>query len=282
MGFVTGRSFRSKAALLTLISGLLLSLAGNLHASTVGETERSLKTERIDRPGDQPATKPAHDGSSPGGKEAPKVLFKGRVDVHTYLNIRTGPWGQIIGRFTAGDKVEVIGKSGDWYKINYKGKTAFVYSSYIDKTATKPAGQKDPVVKKDDDKPSGSSGSMQKRIVSEAHKLLGSTHFRSASVDYGNLACAQVVSTALKNAGVLSRVTLAVTGTMADLKARGWKTVPPPPKYGDVVTWNTGHPDGHIGIAIGNGQAISNSSSRRTPRVNSVYYYPISHILRHA
>lgn len=53
------------------------------------------------------------------------------VDASTYLNVRSGPWGTILGRAHRGDKMEVLGKEGAWYKVKYGDKTAFVHSDYI-------------------------------------------------------------------------------------------------------------------------------------------------------
>jgi len=123
------------------------------------------------------------------------------------------------------------------------------------------------------------------QVSSSIRALVGSTSFRGADVDGGNLACAKVVSTALKNAGALSRVSLNCDQVVADLRAAGWKTVQVPPyQDGDVVTWTTSRgPGRHIGIIVKNGssfQAISNSSSERTPRATAVNYLPITQVLR--
>ncbi len=133
--------------------------------------------------------------------------------------------------------------------------------------------------------PATGSTATQARIASSIRSLLGSTSFRGADVDGGNLACAKVVSTALKNAGVLSRVSLNCDQVVNDLKAVGWQRVNVPPyQDGDVVTWTTSRgPGRHIGIIVKNGssfQAISNSSSERTPRVHSITYMPITQVLR--
>lgn len=125
----------------------------------------------------------------------------------------------------------------------------------------------------------------QSRISSSIRDLLGSTSFRGADVDGGNLACAKVVSTALKNAGVLSRVSLNCDGVVSDLRAVGWQRVSVPPyQDGDVVTWTTSRgPGRHIGIIVKEGNsfmAISNSSSQRTPRIHDINYMPITQVLR--
>ena len=215
--------------------------------------------------------------------------FTGTVNVDSNLNIRTSPWGDIIGSFSNGDRVEVVGKSGNWYKIKRNGGFAYVYADYINRggaaAATTDQQNNDPATTQT----SNNSGDTQQKIVKCAENYIGSTRFRGAEVDYGNLACAQFVSTALKDAGVVSQVRLGVSGVVSDLKGRGWKEVSVPPfKAGDVITWRTYDANGdgvkdndsHIGIIGDDGQAISNSSSLKMPRRHSVYYQPISRVLR--
>ena len=53
----------------------------------------------------------------------------------SYLNVRTGPWGDIIGKFEHGANIEILGKEGDWFKVKYNNREAFVHSDYITKEA---------------------------------------------------------------------------------------------------------------------------------------------------
>ncbi|MEW6710738.1 MAG: hypothetical protein AB1403_13005 [Candidatus Riflebacteria bacterium] len=130
------------------------------------------------------------------------------------------------------------------------------------------------------------TASAQQAAISNAIKgLVGSTSFRGSDVDGGNLACAKVVSTALKNAGALDRVSLNCDQVVSDLRAKGWQRVNVPPyQDGDVVTWTTSRgPGRHIGIIVKEGSsfvAISNSSSQRTPRRHDINYMPITQVLR--
>ncbi len=82
----------------------------------------SLKNE-----GDTSAAQSAavsEDGSGKGGRT-------GTVVVSPSLNVRTGPWGEIIGSLYNGNKVEILGSSGDWYQISFGGRTAYVHSDYV-------------------------------------------------------------------------------------------------------------------------------------------------------
>lgn len=51
----------------------------------------------------------------------------------TSLHFRTGPGMDyaVIGYLCPGDAVEVLGKSGDWYKVAHNGKTGYVHGKYL-------------------------------------------------------------------------------------------------------------------------------------------------------
>ncbi len=138
---------------------------------------------------------------------------------------------------------------------------------------------------------SGGASGIASKIVSSIKNLIGSTSFRGSDVKGGKVACAKVISTALKNAGVINKVILGVPALVSEVKSKGFKEVKAPPfKPGDIVTWRTydrnkdGKKDNdtHIGIVDDSGQAISNSSSRRMPRRHGVNYAPICRVLRKA
>ena len=62
----------------------------------------------------------------------------------TYLNVRTGPWGTIIGKLNHGASIETLGKQGDWYKIKYNGREAYIHSDYISKSKVSGGGSAAP------------------------------------------------------------------------------------------------------------------------------------------
>ncbi len=228
------------------------------------------------------------DSTKPAAKPADPNNFTGYVTASA-LNVRTSPWGKIVTTIPNGIAVKVTGKEGDWYKIDYNGQTRYVHASYISKTRGGSSNN-------NNNTSSGvSTGTTQQRVAAEARKLVGSTAFRTADVSGGRLACAKVVSTALKNAGVLNQVHLNCRSTVTDLKSKGWKEVSVPPwAEGDVILWKTydytgdgiKDPDTHIGIILKEGnsyKAMNNSSSLRTPRITDPYAIgPITRVLRKA
>ncbi len=201
------------------------------------------------------------------------------------LNVRKSPWGPIETTIPNGIAVKVTGKVDDWYRIDYNGKTRYVHADYIAKSRGGTPATTPP--------PSSTPGNLQQKIAQEARKLVGSHSFRGPEVDYGNLACAQVVTTALKNAGALTRVHLNCRSTVSDLKSKGWREVSVPPyQEGDVITWKTydytgdgvKDPDTHIGIIVKEGNsymAMNNSSRLRMPRLTTpTAIGPITRVLR--
>ncbi len=59
------------------------------------------------------------------------VLKTSGVVTASVLNVRSGPWGEIIGTFNSGSKVEIISKQGSWYKVLYNGREAYIHSGYV-------------------------------------------------------------------------------------------------------------------------------------------------------
>ena len=70
---------------------------------------------------------------------AETTVKKGTVKVgDSRLNVRTkaSMSGKIIGKLYTGNKVEIKGEDGNWYKINYKGKTGYISKKYVKISST--------------------------------------------------------------------------------------------------------------------------------------------------
>ncbi len=136
----------------------------------------------------------------------------------------------------------------------------------------------------------GSSSEIGARVAKEAMNLVhryptASSFPYDPLTEGGVLGCAQVVTTALKAAGVVSQICLNVNGTVGMLQNVGWKLVDVPPyQSGDVLTWTvSGRPNAHIGIVVKQGnsyKAMNNSSSMLRPIVMNINYYPVTKVLR--
>lgn len=127
--------------------------------------------------------------------------------------------------------------------------------------------------------PRESMDEKSEKLLNIAYGFIGSTDFRGPEVDGGNLACAQVVSRALHQAGYLDSEFLGIIKTKEALLKKGWILHPGPGKPGDVIIWkqterktDDGHVElghGHIGIVVTPGKVISNSSGAKSPRLHA-------------
>ena len=72
--------------------------------------------------------------------EESQMAASGKVINANSLNVRKGPSTSfdIIGTLNGGDKVNIVGKSNNWYKIEYNGTYGYVSGSYIELDATEP------------------------------------------------------------------------------------------------------------------------------------------------
>ena len=88
----------------------------------------------------------------------------------------------------------------------------------------------------------------------------------------GELSCAFFTSAVLLMFGLIKEMHSTVGGTIRDLEKSGWREIKKP-KVGSVLIWGengTGHK--HSGFYIGNGKAVSNSRTKRTPAVHHWTY----------
>jgi len=96
--------------------------------------------------------------SAPVSPEANVVQLEGIIDVDTYLNIRTGPWGKIIGSLRTSNKVGIISKDGDWFKILIGNEIAYIHSYYVDAPGYPSHQGKEPPILGSDQAPGSSTG----------------------------------------------------------------------------------------------------------------------------
>ncbi len=107
----------------------------------------------------------------------PSSAFMGYVSAKNSLNVRASAWGDIIGHLGRNTKVEILGKTGDWYKIRYNGKDAVVHSQYISKT---------PVETSSEEKPSSSNNNSDTSTTATPAGKAGLSHPLSGSIHIGS------------------------------------------------------------------------------------------------
>lgn len=88
----------------------------------------------------------------------------------------------------------------------------------------------------------------------------------------GELSCSFFASSVLTLFKFIKEIHVTVDSTVRDLERSGWKEIAEP-RIGCVLVWEKGTTEArgghkHIGFYIGNGKAVSNSTSRGYPIVH--------------
>ena len=100
------------------------------------------------------------DGAAPveeQKKQDLKVIGKATVvNVSSYLNVRpeAGTAKAPIGKLYNGNQVDVTGEAGDWYQIQYNGRTAYISKKYSSMTASSEPAKKEEVKPQTNETPS--------------------------------------------------------------------------------------------------------------------------------
>ena len=91
----------------------------------------------------------------------------------------------------------------------------------------------------------------------------------------GDLSCAYYISSMLLLHGLIDKPHFTVQGTLKAMKEAGWQNIKTP-KIGSIVVWGSVHQNGadhkHLGLYIGEQQAISNRSSLGMPGEHPLHY----------
>lgn len=79
-------------------------------------------------------------GGNSGGSSSSDVTYTAAgevINVESFLNVRKGPGTNYdsIGQLHQGDKVSIVAKNGEWYKIKYGSGYGYVYKDFIDVVA---------------------------------------------------------------------------------------------------------------------------------------------------
>lgn len=121
-----------------------------------------------------------------------------------------------------------------------------------------------------------------KNFLLSIRNSIGSQLFRSYLDKEGNdvlhngdLSCAYFISSILCLHGLIDRTHFTVPGTLFAMEKAGWYTITNL-KVGCIVVWGSVHQNGadhkHLGVYIGDGQAISNRSSLGMPGEHALHY----------
>ena len=184
------------------------------------------------------------------------------VTVESRVNFRKGPSNKYASmrKLHKGYKLTYLGKSGRWVKVKYKGKTGYVYDSYV--SSVKGSGSN-----------KNESDTNKSSVVSYAKTKLGKPYVWGAQGP-NSFDCSGFTYYVFKNkAGIVLPRTSSAQSKYGTYVSKSNL------KAGDLVFFDTnGANDGnvsHVGMYIGNGQMIHASYGQKKiviANFNDSYY----------
>lgn len=83
-------------------------------------------------------TRPFETAAPPSGPEdqpgevPTRTVSRVRVDVSygSSLNVRSAPWGGVVGKLSRGDTLPYLATEGEWYRVEYAGTQAYVHRDW--------------------------------------------------------------------------------------------------------------------------------------------------------
>lgn len=235
--------------------------------ATEEKTEEDAKTDVSQEANEEEteATEKSDEAETADKTETVAVLLEGIITGDN-LNVRKGPGTnyEVITQMFYGDKVEILGKSADWYNIKTKnGVTGWVYGTYVS-TGSSLASRGEKTT---------ANSPKRTQIISYAKELLGIRYVYGGTTRNG-FDCSGFVWYVFNQHGIkLNRVA-------ADQAKQGTRISKSDLQPGDLVFFDTNGGKNyinHVGIYLGNGSFIHASSGSKAKKVvisdlNSGFY----------
>jgi cell wall-associated NlpC family hydrolase len=171
------------------------------------------------------------------------------------VRFRSGPdtSDDVIRAFENGEKVTLIGRSGDWYKVSDSdGNKGWVFSKYVsldESVTSRGISAIIPEISADDAQKDVDTRTTGQKIVAYAKKFLGLDYVWGGSSPKG-FDCSGLTQYCFAKYGIdLERVA-------ADQATQGVRVSKANLKVGDLVFFGSGGYVSHVGIYVGNGNFI--------------------------
>ncbi|KIR02213.1 P60 extracellular protein, invasion associated protein Iap [Lachnospiraceae bacterium TWA4] len=176
------------------------------------------------------------------------------------LNVRAkaSTSGKKLGTVSLGDKVTVIGTSGSFYKISYKGKTGYISKKYTSSKEVKKVTQTKATAtetKVADSKISVTTDAKKKsgsQVLAYGKKFIGNPYRHGGTSLTRGADCSGFVKAVYAHFGV------SLPHSSSAMRSYGKKVSVSAARAGDIVCYN-----GHVGLYAGGGKILNAANSRR-------------------
>lgn len=157
------------------------------------------------------------------------------------MRAAAGTDSEIVRVTSYGERVDIIGVSGEWYKVSAAGATGYIRGDYISLTEIEASA-------------STATASLGEQIIEFASQFLGTPYVWGGSSPSG-FDCSGFVGYVFKNFGY------SVNRTAAAMYENGTAVDKSELQIGDAVFFaSSSESIGHVGIYIGDGEFIHSSS----------------------
>ena len=180
-----------------------------------------------------------------GGQREAYASYKRYVTASS-LAIRTkaSSSSKQVGSYKKGKKITCYGTKGNWTKVKYKGKTRYVYTSYLSKTK------------------SSSSSSKGQQVANYAKQFVGNPYKYGGTSLTKGADCSGFVMSVYKHFGYK------LPHSSSEIATKGKKVSWSKKKPGDVICYY-----GHVAIYIGNNKIVHASSSKTGIKISNKANY---------
>lgn len=180
-----------------------------------------------------------------GGQRETYASYKRYVTASS-LAIRTkaSSSSKQVGSYKKGKKITCYGTKGNWTKVKYKGKTRYVYTSYLSKTK------------------SSSSSSKGQQVANYAKQFVGNPYKYGGTSLTNGADCSGFTQSVYKHFGY------SIPRTSSSQRSAGTKVSWSNKKVGDLICY-----DGHVAIYIGNNKIVHASNAKTGIKITSPANY---------
>ncbi len=260
-GTISGTYVRFRAAASTS-SGILLTFDKGASVTVTGSEGDWYKVDYSGKSGYVYKSYVSLEGESSSSSSSVTSASGTGIIRGTCVRVRAGAStsSSILATVNTGTKMEITGKTGEWYQVNYNGQTGYVYKSYL---LTEEEYEQEI-------SNAGKSSTKGEALVAEAKKYLGVPYVYGGTSPSG-FDCSGLVYYVYKQLGYsIYRTATAQYGNGRYVERSSLQP-------GDIVIfYNSGMTSiGHAGMYIGNGQFIHASSGGGKVQINNLtdYYY---------
>lgn len=182
------------------------------------------------------------------------------------VNVRTGPSlsSTIIDQYNTGQKVTIISKEGDWYKISLaNNQTAYIFGQYVKPADTPVAQQITTDTASSDTTVENTDKGVE--IVNYAKQFLGNPYRYGGTSLTNGTDCSGFTQSIFKNFNI------AINRTSSSQYSNGVAITVSELRAGDLVFFGYGGSISHVAIYIGDNKIIHASTSSTGIIISSLY-----------